>query len=275
MAITDFFRAINESSQLLEKNLRGIAVPLAVILLMSVASGLAGFLLSQAIQFLPFVSLAGQTPKPMQDTGMADIFLFAFAALILLSMLVSWLTCAISLYIAQHFNSVMTKKKMPEGWVGVMAGNLFKSLAMFILMSAILAAISAIPAVFLYFISTQLSGMAILAAGAAAILAIALLFSVASFFLSPLWIYYAIDKNGIFQSIGKSITLVRGNLSAFFLLYVVFVIISFGAAMFSSLLCCFSFVLSPLAMALVTMLYQITMMRIKLDSELPQAQGKK
>jgi len=271
MAKTDFFKALNESSQLLEKNLQGIAVPLAAILLISIASGLAGFLISQAVPFLPFISLADKTPKSMQDTGISDIFLLSFAALIILSILVSWLSSAISLYIAQYFNAVMTKKKMPEDWVGVIVSNMLKSLVVFVLLSIIFIAISAVPAAITYLISTQYSGVAVLVAGVVALLVVTLLFAVVSFFLSPLWIYYVVDGNGIFQSIGKSVALVRENISAFFLLYAVFLVISFGAAMFSSVVCCFSFVISPIVMTLVTILYQITMMRIKMDSEAPQS----
>ena len=271
MTKTDFFKVLNESSQLLEKNLTGIAVPLAVILLISVALGLAGFLVSQAVQFLPFISLADETPNSMPDTSMSDILSLSFVALILFSILVSWLSSAISLYIAQYFNAVMKKKKMPEGWVGIIVSNMLKSLVVFVLLLIIFIAISAVPAAILYSISTQYSGVAVFAACVVALMAIALLFAVVSFFLSPLWIYYVIDGNGIFQSVSKSVALVRENISVFFLLYAVFLVISFGAAMFSSALCCFSFVISPLVMALVTVLYQITMMRIKLDTESPQS----
>jgi|GEM_PF-6613850 len=273
MAKTDFFKAFNESSKLLEKNLKGIAVPLAMIMLLSIASGVAGFFFSQAMPFLPIAAIAGQAQQSTDDIGIGGIFWLLFAVLILLSILVTWLTSALSLYIAQYFSAVMAKSKMPGNWMGLIAGNLFKTLVMFIIMGAIFAVIFGIPAAVIYAMSSQFSGVVLLAVCAVMFLAALLLFAVASFFLSPLWIYYAVDRNGIFQSIGKSISLVKGNLSSFFLLYVVFVAISFGAAMFSAVLCCFSFFISPIIMALVTALYQITMMRLKLDSEAPQ--GKK
>ena len=275
MAKTDFFKALNDSSKLLEANLQGIAVPLAVIMLLSVASGLAGFLISQATQFLPFVSLMGQTPKSTNDLGFGDIFWVLFAVLILLSILVTWLTSALSLYIAQYFNCVMTKKKMTENWVGIMAGNMLKSLVVSVLMLAIFVVIFGVPAALLYFISTQYTGIGLLVAGAGMFLLAILLYGAASFFLAPLWLYYAVDRNGIFSSIGKSIALVKGNLASFFLLYVVFVAISMGAVMASAALCCISFFVSPIVMALVTALYQITMIRLKLDSESLQTQIKK
>jgi len=270
MAKTDFFKAFNDSSKILEKNLKGIAVPLAMIMLLSIASGVAGFFFSQAIPFLPIAAIAGQAQQSTDGTGIGGIFWLLFAVLIILSIMVTWLTSALSLYIAQYFNAVMAKGKMPGNWAGVIAGNLFKTLVMFIIVGAIFAVIFGIPAALIYAVSSQFSKVMLLAAGAVMFLAALLLFAVASFFLSPLWIYYAVDRNGIFQSIGKSISLVRGSLSSFFLLYVVFVAISFGAAMFSTVLCCFSFFISPIIMALVTALYQITMMRLKLDSEAPQ-----
>ena len=275
MAKTDFFKALNESSKMLEANLQGIAVPLAAIMLLSVASGLAGFFLSQAAQFLPFISLTGQTPKSTDDLGFGDIFWLLFTVLILLSLLVSWLTCALSLYIAQYFNAVMLKKKMPENWAGIMVGNMFRSLVMSLVLGAIFAVVFGVPAAMVYFVSTQYTGIALIVAGAGLFLLALLLCWIVSFFLAPLWLYYAVDKNGIFSSISKSISLVKGNLAAFFLLYVVFVAISMGAAMSSAALCCISFFVSPIVMALVTALYQITMIRLKIDSESQQVQAKK
>ncbi|MFA5929771.1 MAG: hypothetical protein WC861_02720 [Candidatus Micrarchaeia archaeon] len=273
MAKTDFFKAFNGSSKLLEANLKGIAIPLALIMLLSMATSLASFIFLQASQFLsPF--LFGGPLKSTDSLGIGDAYWLAIAAVAMLCILVTWLTSALSLYIAQYFNAVMQKKKMPENWAGVIAGNMLRTLAMSLLILAIFAVIFGFPAAMVYLISTQYSGIGIIIAGALLFLLAFLLYMAASFFLSPMWLYYAVDKNGFFQSIGKSISLVRGNLGSFFLLYAVFVAISFGAAMFSAV-CCFSFIISPVLMALVTALYQITMIRMKLDSEAPHQPVKK
>ena len=270
MAKTDFFKAFNDSSQLLEKNLKEIAIPLALIMLLSVATSLASFLFLQASPFI----FGSQTPKSTDSLGFGDLFWLLLAAIVILVILITWLTSALSLYIAQCFNAVMLKKKMPENWAGIIAGNLFKTFVMFIIMGAVFTVIFGVPAAITYFMSTQYTGVGIIIAGAALLLTALFLYMAAGFFLSPLWLFYAVEKNGIFPSINKSISLVKGNLGSFFLLYVVFVAISFAAIMFSAA-CCFSFIISPVLMALVTALYQVTMMRLKLDSEAPRAQAKK
>jgi nitroreductase len=111
-------------------------------------------------------------------------------------------------------------------------------------------------------IAPLLTSLFWIAAGAAALL-------FAGFFLAPLWIYYAIDGRGFFDSIGRSVWLVMGNFWTFLTLSLVFFGIGIGTIIvtFASIFCCLAWLVSPVLSVAASLLYGVTLMKVKMALE--------
>ena len=87
------------------------------------------------------------------------------------------------------------------------------------------------------------------------------------FLLSPLWIFYAMDGMGFFESMGKAVSLVVGTPLEFLIVGLVFGFLGVAGWGASVALCCFAWVISPIVEVFLIVLYGITLMKIKLGLE--------
>ncbi|HIH30686.1 TPA: hypothetical protein HA243_04755 [Candidatus Micrarchaeota archaeon] len=90
---------------------------------------------------------------------------------------------------------------------------------------------------------------------------------VMGFFFSALWMYYAMDRNGFFDSLSKSFSLVSSNILEFLIVGIIFGLLMLGGWALAVACCCFAWVISPVLDVFLTVLYGITLMKMKLALE--------
>ena len=89
----------------------------------------------------------------------------------------------------------------------------------------------------------------------------------AGFYFIPVWAYYVLDDLPFFESIARSISLVKNNIVHFTVFATIFVLLNIGAMVGSLLTCCFAFITTPVLMVFVTFLWRLTLIKMKLAAE--------
>ncbi len=280
MGKVDVIGSVFESARLIRAHYNEVAVPLLVLILISGAGSMGGSGFSRNMGSGGAGALTGSSlfADSMLGNGtlalggllvvMIALFVIAVIALCIVSE-------ATHLYVFEHFYSILNKKKIKENWTARFGRLAIKGVAIQALWLVIVVAAFILPA--LQFWNAVSALQSITAAGligafASILLLLAaglLLLLVAGFVLSPLWVYYAMDNRGIVDSIGRSITLVMGNLGAFLMLWFIFALLGVGVggvAIVTSL-CCVGWLVTPIASVFMSLLYGVALMKVKLAIE--------
>ncbi|VVB58441.1 Uncharacterised protein [Candidatus Anstonella stagnisolia] len=290
MANVDVMKAISESFNLLKKHYQEVAFPIILLILLTGVGNFGGSTIGKnfspmlsgtsstqaASNFpdysVPVNALTGTPTGANFPAAIGGIILIAILALMLISLVAMVFNRATLLYVYGHFYALLNKKKQKEGWQGRFKRFTIKAIvleAFWILLCIILFAL---PAFMLWNAISQAAatgnapsgmlGSMVLALAVAALSVLMLL--IVCFLLAPMWIFYAMDGCGFFDSMGKSFTLVSGNLVTFLVLGIVFFALTIAGVAVSIATCCFSYVVSPLISVSLMLLYGITLMKIKM-----------
>ncbi|MCX8198278.1 MAG: hypothetical protein N3F07_03775 [Candidatus Micrarchaeota archaeon] len=268
MAKIDVFEEIQSSANLIRKHYLNVIVPIIILLLFNAGAG--GSIGSGASDFLGGLreSKPSYLPGAMLPSSFSEaaLFIIIFIALLVLLAIVGLLLHqAVSLYVFNYFHSLLHKRKIDEGWQSQIKRFFVKALVLGALGLLILVATLGIPLLMIYssFVSSAqkdivqliLQSIFWLVLGAAA-------YAAAMFLISPLWVLYAIEGRGFFQSLKASVSLVLKNLVPFFLLWVIFAVLYAISAIISlvSALCCISWLVSPVVEVFLSLLYGVTLM---------------
>ncbi|MFA6489435.1 MAG: hypothetical protein WCT52_02030 [Candidatus Micrarchaeia archaeon] len=281
MGKVDVISSIFESFELIREHYKEVAVPLLVLILLSGIGHFGGSSFSNNYGqngAEPFEG-AGLANAMMGDNGgvlaLGGFLLLLIAAVILMFLAVMVISEATTFYIYEHFYAILNKKKIKAKWTerfGRLAG---KSIVLILFRLAIFAAVFMLPLLQFWNIVSTLEAMSVagiigaLFSIAFALVAGIVMFVIVSFALTPLWVYYVMDGKGLFDSAGKSVNLVVGNPASFMLMAFVFGLLGIGMActIMISTCCCLSWLVSPILSVGFSMLYGVTLMKVKLAIE--------
>ncbi len=281
MAKFDVFTAIFESFELIKAHYKEVAVPLILLLLLSGAGHLGGSSLSNSFKsagsgYSGASSLGRAAASPIANALSAPLamlsgfLLIIVAAAIVVVALLAILASATWFYVYEHFYAILRKKKITENWQPRMKRQALKSAVILVFWLVLLAALFAIPVIIaLGAFSAASSFSSMIGAMVSVIIpfALAMLFlAVLGFLVMPLWVFYAMDNCGFFESLSKSVTLVSTNLGQFIVYFVIVVLLGIGEVMAASVaaLCCLAWLVVPLLTVFFTLLTSITLMKMRL-----------
>jgi len=281
MGKVDVISAVFESFELIRAHYKEVALPIIVLILLSGAGGLGGQSISRGYSGSGKSPLAGAAlANSMADAGAGILalgsLLVAIIALVAVAALVFVVVSeATQLYIYEHFYAIMRKKKIKEKWTGRFGRLAGKSIVMLVFRLIVFGAVFIIPILQIWnFVSNLQTVSAEGIIGAIVSVAITLIASfivmlAINFALAPLWVYYAMDGVGFFDSIGKSVRIVSGNFSAFFVLWFIFFLLDLGIVGVTALsaCCCLSWIVAPILGVGVGLLYGVTLLKVKLAIE--------
>lgn len=271
MEKVDVLTVIVDSFELAAAHWREVAVPLALILIPSVAMGIV----------ISFFNIFG-TLSDLQSPGLSSDSLAAgamsggsaltdaFASLgigvviFAISTFIAYaiLSSAVHFYIYEHFYSLITKKQIRQGWQERMIKYIKKTVVITVATLGVCAAFMILLGiVVLSFSFIGLVG-AIIAAVLLLIASVALM--VLFMMASPMWIFYVMENDGFFASISKSISMVKKNFWTFLAFFVVMEVISIVVSIGAVLTCCLTYVISPFLQTAVGLVSAIGLMKLRL-----------
>lgn len=291
MGKADVIQAIFDSYALLKGHYREVALPLIFMLIVSGLGHVGGSGTGRSYSGSGLDSSSSPSSYPstianaISDTGILNAVGVGLIAVILailaIALVLYILNMAVQFYVFEHFYAILLKKKITGAWQDRMARHTLKVLAIQLFWLAVTVALFALPLLQAWnavpgiaqALDTKtglelLSGLfSALSEALLLFLAALLIVLAAGFLLSPLWIYYAMDGRGFFESIGKALSLVAAHPQEFLLVGLIFGalgIAGWGAALAS---CCFAWIISPIIEVFLAVLYGLTLMKIKLALE--------
>jgi len=278
MANIDVISLIFESFALIRARYREVAVPLMALLLLSGAGHVGNYSLSDLFSSKGSGSASQYNGSPLASSlsdsgalmaGLAGVLLIIIAIVAVVAFVISVLRMAVWFYVSEHFHAILVKKKITKEWQQRMRSHLPRAFVMalfeFIL---IIALILAIAAIVLSYQSTGLVGAILLS------MLLVLAFICLGIFLAPAWIYYAIDRLPFFQSLSRSLSLVRRNFVHFLVFAIIFFMLDMGSVIASFYACCFSFLLMPVLIVFFALLSRVTLIKMKLAIEKQESKRK-
>lgn len=280
MGKVDVISAVFESFELIKEHYQEVAVPLLVLILISAAGHVGGSGFSKGWTPSSSGALAGSSlvSNSMLDGGILALggFLLAIVVLLVLAVIALCIVSeATQLYVYEHFYALLTKRKIKEAWTARFGRLAIKAAVIQALWLVIMVAAFIMPALQLWNAIAAIQSLSV-AGILGAIMSVAfllvagiILLLIMGFVLTPLWIYYAMDNCGIIDSVGKSITLVVGNFWTFLLLGFIFALLGLGSAgvAMASACCCLSWLVSPIISVFLSLLWGVTLMKVKLAIE--------
>jgi hypothetical protein len=267
MAGIDVIALIFESFGLMRAHYREVAFPLVALLLLSGAGNLGGSSFSrgfgsQNFQGSPSSSIASAlSGAEALAAGLAGALLLAVLFALAVAFALAVLSMAVWYYVCEHFYAVLNKKKIARGWQSRLSRHLPKAFAMVLLEMVLLLAFAA--SVFACLLVAPSSWVAALVL----FLLVLIFWLNAGFYLIPVWTYYVLDNLPFFESVSRSVALVRANIFHFAVFAAIFVLLNIGAMVGSLLACCFAFMAMPLLSVFVNLLSRVTLMKMKLAAE--------
>ncbi len=188
---------------------------------------------------------------------------------------------AVQFYIFEHFYALLLKKKIAEDWKARMKRHTVKVLVIQLFWVIVTVLFFLLPALQMWNSVPQLSEALKAKSGAETLslvfsflspvilllLAAALGLVLVGFLIAPLWIYFAMDGLGFFESVGKAVSMVMGNPLQFIIIGVIFGGLGIAGWVASVLCCCFAWIISPIIDVFLTVLYGVTLMKVKLALE--------
>jgi len=282
MAPISVTKTIKESYDLILEHWKDVAAPLIILLLISGGGQFGGksfspgSLNSGSRDYSPdsLATNAMTDMGPLLAMGTIVFVLIGLVAVFVIIMAI--LNQSTWFYTYEHFHMLLTKRKITEDWKPRMERHvlkaffyeLFNLVLVLVFIAVPIAIILLVPGLFVLDpaadIMVKLSS--ILPAIMIFVIFLFLLLAL-QFFLVPMWVYYAMDRLPLFESVGKAFSLVRDNLWLFVRFVGIFFSIGTAAAIGLIMLCCFSFILSPLVHVFLTLLSGVTLMKLKLAVE--------
>jgi hypothetical protein len=278
MANVSVIKAVEESFQLIRDHYKEIAVPIIVMILLSGVGSLGGMSLPRSSGnqgTSPYYNADAMFANAM-STGsdlLAGLGLAAILGLVAIVLVIAFIlgiiNQAVQFYAFEHFYAILRQKKITENWQQRMQRLTIKSLFYTLFRLVLFGAVFGLPLLAIFFaapsmLSLQPENILMLIA---LLVSLAILAVAVGIFFIPLWVYYALDRLPLSESIGKSISLVSGNLVVFLKFIGIFIVIGIATAIGLILTCCFMYLLSPVVQVFLTLLSGVTVMKLKLALE--------
>ncbi|MCX8175365.1 MAG: hypothetical protein N3E51_04120 [Candidatus Micrarchaeota archaeon] len=279
MAKVDVFQAVSESFELIKKNYKGAAVPLMVLIILSsydvVSQDIFEIGINSVVLYADLLSAGGSSSledasaNKLDNAGFVLPLLAFIAIFIAVRIAIGIVAQATSFYTYEYFYSLLTSKAIVGKWQERFKGHIIRAVVISVFWIALVVLILIVPA--LTFLNASANWQSVKEASGiltvVLLLVSTLLLVVAAFFLQPLFIYYALDRLSLDESIRKSFFLVARNLVAFLILW--FILSFFGIILVLALLVlsCLLPLLVPLGVVFLNLLGAVTMMKIKLAEE--------
>jgi len=278
MADVDVIESIKRSYKLLESHYKEVALPIIILLLINAGGTIGGSLMkggrSDSSSFSSYLSNAMDGAFLFYYLAATTLVIIAIGAVFIVAMTV--LYQAVYFYVCEHFYSIMRKNAIKESWQGRMKRLALKAFVLLVFWSILVAVIFALPVLSFFDSMGKLAGGAGKLAGFGSLvealmpsilllLAAAAVLLVVHLFLLPLWVFYAMDGYGFFESISKSVDMVRGSIFTFFAFMLVFVALGVAGVVVSIASCCLSYIVSPIVTTFIGLLSGITLMDIVLQ----------
>jgi hypothetical protein len=284
MGKVDVIQAIFDSFDLLRAHWREVALPLLALVILSGAGSFGGSSFSNNRSLSGLFSGNGK----MADTAgslvanalsggallaLGGIVFVIIALLIVFAIALCILNETIYLYVCEHFYALLRRKKVGSDWKARMKRLGWKAAVLEAFGLAVLVILFAFPALQVWnavgLISSGSPESFVASLGSIALwtgAAILLLLTI-GFFLTPLWVLYAMDGVPFFESLSRSVALVMGNATTFSLLGAIFLCLGIAAVLASLASCCLSWIVSPVIGVFLSVLWGITLMKVKLAVE--------
>lgn len=288
MGKADVIQMIFDSAGLVRAHYQEVALPLIILLVLSGAGNFGGSSFSNTGRLFSTIgekdsgslqnSLFAAPLSPNASIGSIVLALGAIVLVLILVFLVLFIAVyllneAVWLYVYEHFYAILRKKKLADGWKARMKRLLVKAAVLQAFWLLVTLVVFALPAMHIWNSATavkQFSFSSVLSLLGASLLAIGAgllaLFAI-GFVLLPLWIFYAMDGLGFVDSLGKSFTLVAGNIVPFLLYAFISALLWAGQIGVSLSACCFAYLVVPLVQVFLTLVMGITLMKMKLALE--------
>ncbi|MCX8195082.1 MAG: hypothetical protein N3G22_03195 [Candidatus Micrarchaeota archaeon] len=283
MANVDVVKTIKESFYLIQQHYQEVALPLIILVILATGGNLGSSLFSDGDSgsglsdrkggSLAAGSLIANAMSSNELLALGGLFVGVIVLVLLFFFAIMILNQALYLYVYEHFYAIMRKMKITESWKQRMKRLSVKAFFLEIFWLLLFIAIFALP--FLQLLNSI--GMLKEAGRSEVISALYLTFLLillavlvsitVSFFLSPLWVFYAMDGMGFFESISRSVGMVASNLMTFLLFAVIFAALQIAGFIVSVVSCCFSYIVSPIIFVFLALLYGVSLMNIKLQIE--------
>ncbi len=270
MADIDVISLIFESFDLVRARYKEVALPLMVLLLISGAGNFGGASLSDVMGSQGAgTNYYDESPiaNALSDSGglwagLAGVIFIVLALLIAFAFAMAVVSLSIWYYASEHFYAILRRKKVSQNWQSRMARHFPRAIVMTIFEFFLFAAFAA--ATIACFAMVPASGWAV---SIVLFAVVALVAISAMLFLIPAWAYYAMDCLPFFESLGRSVSLVRGNAMHFAIFAVIFIALNFGTVFASFYACCFSFLLMPILYVFFSLISRVTILKMKLAIE--------
>jgi len=281
MGKVDVLQAIQDSFELIRAHYREVALPLIALLVLSGAGSFGSSSFSDSFGSRYSDDSSSDNPLANAMTGLdtsllalGGILIAVIAAVVILAIVLSILERAVWFYVYEHFYSLLTKKKIQQGWQGRIKRHSVKATILWFFWLFVFIAIFALPALQLWGSISVLSSASGFSGLWNALVPFMLLLSaaiglllLAGFLLSPLWIFYAMDGLGFSESLSRAAGLVMGNLGTFFVFSLVFFFLGIGGSLLSLASCCLAYLVSPIITVFLGLLWGVSLMKVKLALE--------
>jgi hypothetical protein len=267
MAKLDVIALIFDSFDLIRAHYREVAFPLVALLLLSGAGSFGGSSFSKGLDSRGWQdSTASGIANALSGSGalmagLAGALLLIILFVIVVTLAIAVLSTAIWYYVCEHFYAILNKKKITLDWQSRMKRHLPKAFILALLEVVMIVVFAASLFACLFVVQTSW------VAAAALFLLILIIGLNVGFYLIPVWVYYVLDNLPLFESISRSIMLVKNNVFHFAIFAAIFVLLTMGAFVGSLSACCFAFIVMPVLMVFVTLLSRVTLMKMKLAAE--------
>jgi len=285
MGKVDVIHSIFESYELVKANYKEVIVPLVILLLLSGAGSLGGSSFSGLSDRSGSgsygssgfgESLSSPITNALSGGSLAALsgillLIIAIAAIVLLVLMV--VETAIWFYVFEFFHALLRKKKITENWKSRIKRHSVKSFVLLIFWGILIVAIFAVPTIMLIgslsTIGTSADFVGFLLGALVPFAVATLVLMLLGFLLTPLWIYYAMDGRGFFESLSKSVSLVSSNLVHFIVYFLIHLVlaISIGVVGIISALCCLAWLVIPVLSVAFTLIMSVALLKIKMDME--------
>lgn len=299
MGKIDLIQTVFDSYALLKAHYREVAIPIIFLLIASGIghmggsgggrgssfsdkyddSGSAGSSTANAFGSLLLVNAMGSL-ESMLGIGVVAIILLIIA-MIVIGLVIYILNFAVQFYVFEHFYAILLQKKITGSWQERMTKHTLKVLVIQLFWLVVTVALFALPAFQIWSSipllanafqadtdSEMLSGLISVLSPVLVMLLIAgFAMLLIGFLLSPLFVYYAMEGRGFFESMGKAFSLVTGNLFEFLLISAAFGALGLAGWGASIALCCFAWIISPIIDVFLALMWGLTLMQMKLKLE--------
>jgi len=271
MGKADVVKEICESYELIKAHYREVLLPLFLIFVlqagMSGGGSFGGRPSQGSYEAGPMVAGA---MNDLLAIGLSGVFLAIMAVVIAVILVMSILQRALWFYVYEHFHALVLKNKIEEEWQSRMRRHGIRALFFMAFWAILFVLVLVYPLINAYSLLTsnpKEQWVSLLLPLALPFVAAITIYALLAFLLSPLWVYYAIDRKPFFESASRSFTLVLGNLGTFIVFSLVFFAMGVAGVLAAIATCCFAILTLPAITLFLSLLYGVSLMKIKLALE--------